>query len=44
MKKILSLSVLSLVGLAIVLTGCAPAAPKKLTVGLSSPLSAKPAG
>jgi D-xylose transport system substrate-binding protein len=37
MKKILSLSVLALAGLAVVLTGCQPAAPKKLTVGLSLP-------
>ncbi len=37
MKKILFVSVLALVGLALVLTGCAPAAPKKLTVGLSLP-------
>lgn len=37
MKKILSLSVLAVAGLAVVLTGCAPAAPAKLTVGLSLP-------
>jgi len=37
MKKILSLSVSALGLLALVLTGCAPEAPKKLTVGLSLP-------
>lgn len=37
MKKILSLSVLAVAGLAVVLTGCQPAAPKKLTVGVSLP-------